>query len=175
MSFNFNPSTFDNKPNSFRLSEMFHQRSRYVALIASCLVIRNTDSKFLSVFLPFGHGIGLVIHVFILSTWLNNNLIYPRVYYINVDNTTRETNREEKGRAIATNPNRQIFRINDYTYHVKSQTTKREYDVIHTEKGWICSCPDSVFRHVDCKHCLAVEFSIKIRNEVRERNKVVIE
>src|SRR5205807_10139264 len=39
----------------------------------------------------------------------------------------------------------------------------------------ICSCPDSTFRHKDCKHCLAVSLSIKIRNEVRQRNEIMIE
>ncbi len=110
-----------------------------------------------------------------VSTWINNNLIYPRVYYIHVDTNTRESNREEKAKEIALNPHQQIFRFDDNHYKVKSQTTKREYDVISTETGFVCSCPDSVFRHVDCKHCLAVSISIKLRNEARERNKLVIE
>ena len=100
MSLNFNPRTFDNKPQSFGLAKMFYDRSRYVALNTSRLVIGYTNRKFFGVFLPFGHGIGSVIHVYNLSTWLNNTLIYPRVYYINVDNTTRENNREEKGRGL---------------------------------------------------------------------------
>lgn len=83
--------------------------------------------------------------------------------------------RQEKGKEIALNPNQQILRINDYTYHVKSQTTKREYDVIHTESGWICTCPDHTYRKICCKHIHAVEFSIKIRNEVRKRNEVIIQ
>ncbi|TSA16840.1 MAG: DDE domain-containing protein [Nitrosopumilales archaeon] len=58
---------------------------------------------------------------------------------------------------------------------MKSQTTKREYDVIQTETGWICTCPDHSFRKICCKHIHAVEFSIKIRNEVRQRNEVMIE
>lgn len=87
----------------------------------------------------------------------------------------KENNREEKGKEIALNPNQQILRINDYTYHVKSQTTKREYDVIHTESGWICTCPDHTYRKICCKHIHAVEFSIKIRNEVRKRNEVIIQ
>lgn len=49
------------------------------------------------------------------------------------------------------------------------------YDIISTESGWSCTCPDHVYRKVTCKHALAIQFSIEMRNEVRERNKVVIE
>lgn len=83
--------------------------------------------------------------------------------------------RQDKGKNIALNPNQQILRIDDHHYKVKSQTTKREYDVIATESGFVCSCPDHKFRHVCCKHIHSVEYSIKIRKEVRERNKVIIE
>lgn len=89
---------------------------------------------------------------------------------------THDSNpRQEKGKEIALNPNVQILRINDHLYNVKSQTTKREYDVISTEKGWICTCPDHTFRHVCCKHIHAVEFSIRLREQVRKENAVTIE
>ncbi len=87
----------------------------------------------------------------------------------------QNTKRQEKGKEIALNPNVQILRINDHLYKVKSQTTKREYDVISTEKSWICTCPDHQFRHVCCKHIHGVEFSIKMREEVRKQNAVTIE
>ena len=86
-----------------------------------------------------------------------------------------QDNRQEKGKEIALNPHVQILRINDYTYHVKSQTTKREYDVISTEQGWMCTCPDHTYRKVCCKHIHAVEFSLKLRQQVREKNRVTIE
>src|SRR5574340_698545 len=173
MSFNLNPSPFDDKLDCFRLAKMFYQWLGYVALYSSCLMVRNRDHKFLSVFLPFWHGIHLSIHVYKISTLINNNLLYTWIYYINVDNTINP--RQEKGKEIALNPNVQILRINDFTYHVKSQTTKREYDVISTEQGWICTCPDHQVRKVCCKHIHAVEFSLKLRQQVREKNKVVIE
>ncbi|MBI3841728.1 MAG: IS1/IS6 family transposase [Thaumarchaeota archaeon] len=66
------------------------------------------------------------------------------------------------------------MRVSDNFYHVKSQTTKREYNVVKTDDKWICNCPDHIFRHVCCKHIHAVEFSIKFREEVREKNKVTI-
>src|SRR5689334_13131990 len=80
--------------------------------------------------------------------------------------------REEKGKQIASRHD--LHRISDNFYHVKSQTTKREYNVVKTNNSWQCDCPDHIFRHVKCKHALAVEFSIKFREEVREKNKVTI-
>ncbi|MBI3623244.1 DDE-type integrase/transposase/recombinase [Candidatus Pacearchaeota archaeon] len=65
------------------------------------------------------------------------------------------------------------MRVRDDYYKVKSQTTKREYEVIKTD-AWHCSCPDHAYRHVCCKHIHAVEFSLKMREEVREKNKVTI-
>lgn len=81
--------------------------------------------------------------------------------------------REEKGKQIALKSD--LIRVSDYHYHVKSQTTKREYDVVKTSDKWICNCPDHTFRKICCKHIHAVEFSITLRQEVREKNKTVIQ
>lgn len=84
-----------------------------------------------------------------------------------------ETNpREEKGKEIA--KRHDLIRIRDGYYKVHSQTTKREYNVVKCGESWQCDCPDHIFRHVCCKHIHAVEFSLKIREEVRERTKTVI-
>jgi len=58
-------------------------------------------------------------------------------------------------------------RINQGSYKVKSQSGNGEYDVTTSELGWICSCPDQVYRRVKCKHIWAVEFSLALREEVR--------
>jgi transposase-like protein len=71
--------------------------------------------------------------------------------------------REQNGRKLAS----QVTRIDDVTYKVKSQTSDNEYDVLHTELGWICSCCDHVYRGVKCKHIYAVEFSQAVRKEVK--------
>lgn len=68
-----------------------------------------------------------------------------------------------------------LIRVSDYHYHVHSQTTNRDYDVIKVGDNWTCTCPDHKFRKVCCKHIHAIEFSLKIREEVRQRNKVTIE
>ena len=44
--------------------------------------------------------------------------------------------RIEAGKKIFENPNVQILRLNGHHYTVKSQTSKRKYDVISMESGW---------------------------------------
>lgn len=85
---------------------------------------------------------------------------------------TQTNPREEKGKEIALKSD--LIRVSDYHYHVHSQTSKRDYDVIKTNDKWTCNCADHIYRHVCCKHIHAVEFSLKMREEVRERNKTVI-
>ena len=60
----------------------------------------------------------------------------------------------------------QIERIDDKNYKVKSQSSNIEYDVIAGERGWLCSCPDHMFRGVNRKHIHAVEFSLELRKKV---------
>jgi putative transposase len=86
---------------------------------------------------------------------------------------TQTNPREEKGKEIALKSD--LIRVSDYHYHVHSQTTKRDYDVVKTDDKWICNCADHIYRHVCCKHIHVVEFSIKIREEVRQKNKVTIQ
>jgi len=69
----------------------------------------------------------------------------------------------------------QIQRIDDNSYRVKSQTRNELYEIIKsssTELGWICSCPDHMYRNVTCKHIHAVLFSLEIRNQVEKENSV---
>ncbi|MGI0026791.1 MAG: IS6 family transposase [Nitrosopumilaceae archaeon] len=81
--------------------------------------------------------------------------------------------RQEKGKQIALKSD--LIRVSDYHYRVHSQTTKREYDVIKVGDKWECNCADHIYRHVCCKHAHAVEFSLKIREEVRKEKSVIIE
>jgi len=61
----------------------------------------------------------------------------------------------------------QIKRINAVTYKVKSQSSDFWYDVIHEYKqGWTCSCPDHIFRKVECKHIQAVYISKELRHKI---------
>lgn len=86
----------------------------------------------------------------------------------NVDPAFKGSNkRQEKGKEIA-NTQDQIRRIDNHTYKVKSQSGNGEYDVVSTESGWNCNCKDHTFRQVCCKHIHAVEFSLKLREQVKK-------
>jgi len=61
----------------------------------------------------------------------------------------------------------QIKRINAVTYKVKSQSSDFWYDVVHGYKqGWTCSCPDHMFRKLECKHILSVFVSKELRHNI---------
>ena len=76
--------------------------------------------------------------------------------------------RERRGQQIA-NVKGQVKRTNEEAYKVKSQNGNGIYEVLKTESGWMCSCPDYTYRNVKCKHIWAVEFSSAIRREVETR------
>jgi transposase-like protein len=73
--------------------------------------------------------------------------------------------RAERGRLIC-DLKTEVRRLDEKTYAVRSQSGKGEYEVRATEKGWVCSCPDSTFRGEKCKHQFAVEYSRRLRTEV---------
>lgn len=76
-------------------------------------------------------------------------------------------NREESGKQIA-NQSNQVKRINKEWYQVRAQSLNYEswYDVLLTETGLVCDCPDHQWRKAKCKHIFAVEFSQLLRKTV---------
>src|SRR5208283_2910495 len=82
--------------------------------------------------------------------------------------TQLTTTREERGQTIAQH-NGQVKRIDDYLYTVKSQSGNGEYAVTKVDDEWVCQCPDNTYRHVECKHIHAVNFSLSMRAEVKVR------
>ena len=86
---------------------------------------------------------------------------------------TEANPREEKGKQIALKSD--LIRVSDIQYRVHSQTSKRTYDVIKAGENWTCNCADHKFRKVYCKHIHAIEFSQKVREEVRRENAIIIE
>jgi len=62
----------------------------------------------------------------------------------------------------------QIKRIDAQTYQVSSQSGHGLYTVVKNVRDWRCSCLDHIYREVKCKHIWAVEFSLKLRDRVRE-------
>jgi putative transposase len=79
-----------------------------------------------------------------------------------------ENSRELKGLEIARGKENQISRIDATTYRVLSQSGNGEYAVCLSEDEWRCECPDHRYRGVKCKHIWAVEFSLKMREEVKQ-------
>jgi transposase-like protein len=82
--------------------------------------------------------------------------------------TQLTTTRQERGEAIAKLEG-QIKRIDADTYEVLSQSANGKYEVLNTSIGWMCQCPDHIYRGVTCKHIHAVLFSQSIRAEVAVR------
>lgn len=68
--------------------------------------------------------------------------------------------RFRRGRDIVDKTN-QIQELDKFQYKVKSQSTCGAYEVLSTEQGWICSCPDHRFRAVICKHIYAIVYNLK--------------
>ena len=77
-----------------------------------------------------------------------------------------ENLREQRGLQIARAKENQIARIDSATYKVLSQSGNGEYVVCLSEDQWRCECPDHYFRGVKCKHIWAVEFSLRMREQV---------
>jgi len=88
-------------------------------------------------------------------------------------NPDKDNGRKERGLGIANSKESQITRIDYVTYRVLSQSGNGEYVVCLSEDEWRCECPDHRFRGVKCKHVWAVEFSLKIREQVSKN--IVIE
>ncbi|MGI0049493.1 MAG: SWIM zinc finger family protein, partial [Nitrososphaera sp.] len=81
--------------------------------------------------------------------------------------------REEKGHNLCFQKGA-IVKMDENTYQVKSQSGNGHYVVIQTEFGARCNCPDQVYRHVKCKHIIAVEYSQELRREVETSIKAII-
>ena len=74
--------------------------------------------------------------------------------------------RQDRGRRIAECEG-QVRRIDHAMYEVRSQTwSGRTYEVLHTEHGWLCSCPDHMEAGHQCKHIHAVQISMRMREAV---------
>lgn len=78
--------------------------------------------------------------------------------------------RQEHGKEIAEKPD-QIKRIDNNWYQVKSQSLGYDswYDVVSTETGLVCDCPDHQWRKTKCKHIFAVEISLELRRKVEQQ------
>ncbi len=80
--------------------------------------------------------------------------------------------RKVRGQAIA-QVEANVRRIDETEYRVKSQSGHGEYQIISTEAGWFCSCPDALTRVIKCKHIFAVELSLELRRRIENSTRVV--
>lgn len=80
----------------------------------------------------------------------------------------KENPRKLRGLEIVTKHSNHITRIDNFNYEVLSQSKNGSYLVSRVEDGWICECPDHRFRGVKCKHIWAVEFSLKLKEQVKK-------
>ncbi len=80
--------------------------------------------------------------------------------------------RKMKGQVIA-KVEANVKRVDRYEYRVKSQSGKGEYQVVQSEFGWSCSCPDARFRSEKCKHVFAVELSLELRRRIENAKRIV--
>ena len=80
--------------------------------------------------------------------------------------------RQARGEAIAKDE-RNVRRVDQNEYRVRSQSGDGEYQVISGELGWLCNCPDAMFRNVKCKHVIAVELSLEIRRRIENAKRLV--
>ncbi|MEX2193253.1 MAG: DDE-type integrase/transposase/recombinase [Nitrosarchaeum sp.] len=89
--------------------------------------------------------------------------------------TTQELQRQVRGMEIIS-INHPIKRINKLNYKIRSQSNEEIWYNVRKEYGhnlggrqdgqWICTCPDYIFRHYQCKHICAILFSKKLRQKI---------
>jgi len=82
--------------------------------------------------------------------------------------TEQLTAREERGKVIASLSG-QVEIFEDTVFQVKSQSGNGKYEVLKTSLGWMCSCPDHMYRSAKCKHIFAVEFSLALKKKVESK------
>lgn len=80
--------------------------------------------------------------------------------------------RAARGKEIASVESN-VRRIDQHEYRVRSQSGNGEYQVLNTELGWNCSCPDFAYRQEKCKHIFGVELSLQIRRRIENAKRIV--
>ena len=85
--------------------------------------------------------------------------------------------RELRGLAILSQPNA-IIQINKNEWDVRSQSKDAYYTVTRKfvsqsktdHYTWSCSCPDFATHNMSCKHIHAVQFSLKLGNDIEQES-----
>lgn len=74
--------------------------------------------------------------------------------------------RAQRGLKILADGDASVVRLTKRKYQVKSQSKDGYYDVENYDGAWSCTCPDFTESAQFCKHCWAVELSLKLRAAV---------
>ncbi len=85
------------------------------------------------------------------------------------------TTREERGQTIAQSERASKKNRRNASTSLNLNPDNGEYTVNKVNGEWLCDCPDNKYRHVECKHIHAVNFSQSLRAEVAVRTIVPIE
>jgi len=81
---------------------------------------------------------------------------------------TLTKNRMIRGFAILAQ-SRQIEQKELHSFKVRSQSGNGEY-VVTNGVGWDCTCPDHIYRQVECKHIIAVRFWLELKRRVEKES-----
>jgi len=81
---------------------------------------------------------------------------------------TNNADRKTRGFAILAQ-SRQIEQKELHTFKVRSQSGNGQY-VVTNGVGWDCSCPDHVYRQVECKHIIAVRFWLELKKKIEKES-----
>ena len=99
-------------------------------------------------------------------------VVYAGIRWRKMATTQELESRRIRGQAIA-NVESNVRRLDATEYRVKSQSGNGKYQVVSTEAGWYCSCPDAITRVIKCKHIFAVELSLEIRRRIESAKRIV--
>jgi transposase-like protein len=56
--------------------------------------------------------------------------------------------------------------IDNRTFSIHSQSSDKQYNVLHKYNAWYCDCPDYLFRKIECKHIHAIRFWQELKNKL---------
>ena len=115
----------------------------------------------------------LLLNLFCSFNYFNKNTLPNKLRHLNLYIVRcliqyMIGSRENRGKIIAQKQN-QIIRIDNNHYKVNSQSRNKQHDIISLESGWSCSCEDHYFRKTCCQHIHAVEFSLQLREQVKQQ------
>ena len=52
------------------------------------------------------------------------------------------------------------------TFQIHSQSSDKQYNILHKYNAWYCDCPDYLYRKLECKHIHAVRFWQELKNKL---------